>query len=207
MWPFFFLICCIHHFLDFYFLCNQFVGVFFYSDDDQSEIRRHRPKRTDTGTGSGNIRAGLRMRHLLSCFQRGYRWNFITFKPNPTAARSDGLWFLCSLFSTRQIIRSQEILAESRSRPAEAQAEVKNLQAELHSTLRTLQEEQQQQDSENLLDDDKVPKATCQCSSFVEFSLSVRGISTTLTKCIRRRGHTGNFEMRPCSLKLFCIMQ
>ncbi|XP_075869628.1 utrophin isoform X3 [Nelusetta ayraudi] len=55
-----------------------------------------------------------------------------------------------------QIIRSQEILAESRSRPAEAQAEVKNLQAELHSTLRTLQEEQQQQDFENLLDDDKM---------------------------------------------------
>lgn len=92
----------------------------------------------------------------------------------------------------RQIIRSQEILAESRSRPAEAQAEVKNLQAELHSTLRTLQEEQQQQqqqDFENLLDDDKVSKATCQCSSFVEFSLSVRGILTTLTKCIRRQGH------------------
>lgn len=69
-----------------------------------------------------------------------------------------------------QIIRSQEILAESRSRPAEAQVEVKNLQAELLSTLRTLQEEQQQQqDSEKALDDDKVPKATCQCTSFVEF--------------------------------------
>lgn len=75
-----------------------------------------------------------------------------------------------------QIIRSQEILAESRSRPAEAQVEVKNLQAELLSTLRTLQEEQQQQqDSEKALDDDKVPKATCQCTSFVEFFFECEG--------------------------------
>lgn len=61
---------------------------------------------------------------------------------------------------------------------------MKNLQTELLSTLRTLQEEQQQQDSEKPLDDDKVPKATCQCSWCRELSLSVRGISIRLAKCI-----------------------
>lgn len=79
-----------------------------------------------------------------------------------------------------QIIRSQEIRVESRSRPAEVLSEVKNLQAEIHNTLRTLQQEQQQQpDSENLFDDDKVPKATCQCCAFVEFSWGAKGILTT----------------------------
>lgn len=66
-----------------------------------------------------------------------------------------------------QILRSQEIRVESRSRPAE------DLQAEIHNTLRTLQQEQQQPDSENLFDDDKVPEAACWCCAFLEFSCKV----------------------------------
>lgn len=189
----FFLICCIHHFLDFYFYVTNLLVSFC--------------TQMMTSLKSGGIDLNEQTPEQVAgtselAFECGTFW--AAFKeatagissPSNQIPQQHGqtVCDFCALSSPlapfRQIIRSQEILAESRSRPAEAQAEVKNLQAELHSTLRTLQEEQQQQqDSENLLDDDKVPKATCQCSSFVEFSLSVRGISTTLTKCIRRRGH------------------
>ncbi len=64
---------------------------------------------------------------------------------------------------SHQVIQSQEVRAESQTRPAEALvlSEVRDLQAELQDTLRALQ--QQQQDPANILDDDKV---TLQLSSF-----------------------------------------
>ncbi|XP_033999363.1 dystrophin isoform X2 [Trematomus bernacchii] len=60
----------------------------------------------------------------------------------------------------QQVILSQEIRAESQTRPAEVllSSELKDLKAELHDTLKALQQQQQQQqqDPTNILDDDKM---------------------------------------------------
>ncbi|XP_035534199.1 dystrophin isoform X2 [Morone saxatilis] len=59
--------------------------------------------------------------------------------------------------TTQQVVHKQEIRAESQSRPTEALvSEVKDLQAELQETLRSLQQQQQHLDPAHLLDDDKM---------------------------------------------------
>lgn len=82
---------------------------------------------------------------------------------------------ICVHAPSHQIVHSQETQDETHSVGCPAEAEVlgegKGLQAEVQTMLKVLQ---QQQDQANLLEDDKVHKATIQLQLFVKFSVSFK---------------------------------